>query len=196
MKLCAQCGKEFVPRHFNDKLCGPECKREWQLKMHREASARQRAKRVKVTPKSMEPRPCEICGEIYQPNTPNQRACSKVECRRGVGGALTVDSEVACVICGTKFLAKAGSYRKTCSNPACEFTLNSQTQKANREKERNGEKPPPPFGIPCPWKSGYMTACDMPPGVTSWSDPIMDPMSWGFPMRTFSVPNVAREVAA
>ncbi|NCC85607.1 MAG: hypothetical protein EOM03_16000 [Clostridia bacterium] len=48
--------------------------------------------------------------------------------------------------------------------------------------------------MPCPWESGKLDT--LPLGVTSWSDPIMDPLSGGFPMRTFSVPNVAREVAA
>lgn len=48
--------------------------------------------------------------------------------------------------------------------------------------------------MPCPWDTHKLDT--LPPGVTSWSDPIMDPLSGGFPMRTFSVPSVAREVAA
>ena len=48
--------------------------------------------------------------------------------------------------------------------------------------------------MPCPWESHKLDT--LPFGVTSWSDPIMDPMSGGFPMRTFSVPSAARSVAA
>lgn len=50
------------------------------------------------------------------------------------------------------------------------------------------------FCMPCPWATHKLDT--LPLGVTSWSDPIMDPLSGGFPMRTFSVPKVAREAAA
>jgi len=177
MKVCPECGNEFKPKHFNDKLCGPDCKALWAKRKHREASALARQRRPRPLAKSMQPRPCEICGDIFKPNSPNQRACSKVECRRGVGGAMTVDSEVACVICGTKFLAKAGSYRKTCADPACEFALNSQTQKANREKEKSAPKPPPDYGMPCPWATPGKLGSG-PEGV-SWYSAQADPMTRG-----------------
>ncbi len=64
------------------------------------------------------------------------------------------------------------------------------TNKALKEAAAQG----PQAGMPCPWDTHKLAT--LPPGVTSWSDPIMDPLSGGFPMRTFSVPSAAREVAA
>ena len=58
------------------------------------------------------------------------------------------------------------------------------------------------FSIPDPWtpykdKHGNVWPAmkSQIPGV-SWNDPIMDPMSRGFPLVTFSVPSTAAEVAA
>ena len=195
MKTCAECGKEFKPRHFNDKLCSPECKEEWRRRKQRESSVRARAKRPRKPAPSMTPRPCEVCGEIFKPGAPNQRACSKIECRRVIGGALTVDTEIECAICGKTFLARAGSHRRTCGSQACAFRLNSQTQIANRAREKQGPRPVAPWMHPmdCPWETGKLDT--LPPGVASWDCPEMDPMSGGFPMIIFNAP-VAQEVAA
>jgi hypothetical protein len=47
------------------------------------------------------------------------------------------------------------------------------TNKAMKEAAAQG----PQGGMPCPWQMGYLTT--LPPGVTSWDDPIMDPLGAG-----------------
>ena len=72
--------------------------------------------------------------------------------------------------------------------------LNGFERKPPQRVKEIAKQPVQPIDtIPCPWASGQLDT--LPPGV-NWDDPIMDPMSGGFPMITFNAPSVAQEVAA
>ena len=62
------------------------------------------------------------------------------------------------------------------------------------KKDEDADTTPPwAHDMKCPWEKGLFDT--LPHGVTTWDDPIMDPMSGWFPMITFNAP-VAQEVAA
>ena len=106
-----------------------------------------------------------------------------------------------CPYCGEKPIKTSGT-SKTCGDAPCMAEHKRLTNREREHRQRIAETERPTvelatlgqYAMPCPWATHKLDK--LPHGVTSWSDPIMDPMSGGFPMTTFSVPNVAREVAA
>ena len=106
-----------------------------------------------------------------------------------------------CPYCG-KLPIKTSGLSKTCGEPQCMAEHKRVTNREREQRQRISEIEKPIVGLatlgqysmPCPWESHKLDT--LPYGVTSWSDPIMDPLSGGFPMRTFSVPSTARRVAA
>lgn len=153
---------------------------------------------------------CLICGK---PIT-DQPKCSKVhkgECatlwqrerdkKKWAERAENVDwkQERNCIVCQTPFVPRQ-PHQASCDDVDCRKTM-----KRNR-KQRESIRPnmtaqandKPAVGnmdntMDCPWATRKFDT--LPPGVRSWDDPIMDPMSGGFPMNYFNAP-VAQEVAA
>lgn len=72
------------------------------------------------------------------------------------------------------------------------FIPSIATPRGEQIKKAILEKFIPPDPMDCPWAKGKFDT--LPVGVASRDDPIMDPMSGGFPMRTFNAP-VAQECA-
>ena len=163
------------------------------------------------------PRPCEVCGATFKPFQPNQknmqRICLQARDEEADRYAIAEKSKPkpervkVCPECGAKYTPR-NILTPTCGKQKCVKSYRSKQNKkyqsrhllANAEKIQSEivakkrakwmeERERILSQIVCPWSAGYMT--DLPFGVTSWSDPIMDPLSGGFPMRTFSVPNAA-----
>lgn len=216
--ICVICNEFFVPRKNSRQVC---CDK----KSCRAARKKQMRAKLEGKPlNALGPRPCEVCGATFKPFQPNQKTCSNHYCKREMKkrtAALRAIAEKAkpkpervkvCPECGAKYTPR-NILTPTCGKQKCVKSYRSKQNKkyqsrhllANAEKIQSEivakkrakwmeERERILSQIVCPWSAGYMT--DLPFGVTSWSDPIMDPLSGGFPMRTFSVPNVAREVAA
>jgi len=72
-KICAVCGKEFVPLTNRQKCCHGACGREWH---HRLEIAYQEKHKTGYKPKA-----CLMCGEIFVPTGRCAKYCSK--CREG-----------------------------------------------------------------------------------------------------------------
>ena len=201
VKQCAECGRDFKPKHWHDKWCGEECKDIATKRRHRENNARYRARSPRPKAPSLQPRECPICGDMYTPIGVGQKSCEKFACRRAVGAYASRDSIEKCVVCGDEYEVKKGSYKQTCDKHTCVCAFNQITQQRaaqsmRAKKDEDADTTPPwKHDMKCPWEKGLFERDTLPHGVRSWDDPIMDPMSGGFPMRTFSAP-VAREVAA
>ena len=219
MAKCSICGKEYVPnRSSKQKLCGSQvCKRE--------NKRRVRAKREGYKLTDRTPRPCVVCGQLYIPHQSNQTTCQEFACKaegrklaaiRRYHAKRDADAET-CPICNRKYVPKYDG-QKTCGGSRCVYAL--RIQNAPKETRackycRTEFQTTPNSGrvfcqddcrenwndeqrliakreqIECPF-GGMQT---MIPGLPTWDCPEMDPMSGGFPMRTFNAP-MAREVAA
>jgi hypothetical protein len=80
-KGCAMCGTEFIGERADSKTCAdPDCKRRWQNLLRAEAAKRRRAERKAA----IEPRPCQICGEMFTPKIQGRRGdtCSNPRCQQ------------------------------------------------------------------------------------------------------------------
>ena len=216
--ICVICKEFFVPnKNARQVCCGKkECQaaRKKQMRMKLEGRP--------LVP--LDPRPCESCGSMFKPSQPNQKTCNNHHCKREMKkktAALLAMQKKAkpdpsrikvCSECGVSYSPR-NILSPTCGAERCVKSYRSKQNKKHRSrhlavnadniqsellaKKRAkwiGERERIMSQIVCPWESGYMT--DLPPGVTSWADPIMDPMSGGFPMREFHVQSVAREVAS
>ena len=133
---------------------------------------------------------CAYCGKKYVVSGTSQKYCSP-KCRKGQdnrnkrNNARTLAT--TCIICGCEFMTSPNTKAKTCGRDCLlkyRSELTAESYKA--QKTQGGMNVWNEYIMPCPWESGYMT--DLPPGVTAWSDPQMDPMSGGFPMVTFNAP--------
>lgn len=184
---CAICGTRFeAPRGRT--TCGEECRKKYKYEQNK-----------KRTPTEMRlgaTGSCSLCGATFIRKSPKQKYCSQI-CQTRAGGkyarAKAKIVPAKCIICGADFLTSISAQARTCSKP-CTLKLRSQLAKARNADKKPYLKNDASFCMPCPWESHKLDT--VPPGVTSWDDPVMDPMSAGFPMRTFRVPNVASEVAA
>lgn len=70
--FCKYCGEEIQEiRSHNTAYCDSDCRRAARLKVIADAAAITRP-----------PRPCALCGEMYQPPKVTSMYCSKPECRK------------------------------------------------------------------------------------------------------------------
>lgn len=179
VKICEECGRDFTPRHWHDKWCGPICKDIATKRRHRVNNARYRASKEKVKAPSMQPKQCPVCHETYEPAGTGQKSCDKFACRRAVGACASKDSIEPCVICGKDYLVKKHSYKQTCSDE-CEKAFNSLTQAKVAEtiNEKNAATPPWKHDMKCPWASKQLT--HQPAPGYGWHTAEADPMSAGW----------------
>lgn len=179
VKICEECGRDFTPRHWHDKWCGPECKDIATKRRHRLNNAKYRAAKEKVKAPSMQPKQCPVCHETYEPAGTGQKSCDKFACRRAVGACASKDSIEPCVICGKDYLVKKHSYKQTCSDE-CERAFNSITQAkvAETVNEKNAATPSWKHDMKCPWSARLF---DTPPAPGyGWHTAEADPMSAGW----------------
>ena len=187
---CTQCGKTFAHKSPLALTCSTQCR--WARKRDMDIRAKSGKGRIGTMEK------CQHCGKSFLVAGSTQKYCSP-RCRKRSENetvrAAARTRPAKCIICGKNFLTSKNSKAKTCG-PECLAAYKSElTTARERQKKIDGSvNSYGEFCMACPWDTHKLAT--LPPGVTSWSDPIMDPLSGGFPMRTFSVPNVAREVAA
>ena len=204
-----------MPRTANQVSCGdPKCRAE--------KKRRRRAKREGRELLPMDPRPCAVCGKVYTPRQANQVACGEYACmlemRRRAAKAryaakLAKGPHHACPICRKSMIPVNGK-SATCQKKACIeawavlkkaelVAANNELQKRQRMEAAEAERQRKLASIQCPFAGPWTDdkgriwpqMSTNTPGV-NWDDPIMDPMSGGFPMITFNAPSVAHEVAA
>lgn len=184
---CAICGMKFdAPRGRT--TCGEECRKKYKYEQNKKRTPTEMRLGAIGT--------CSMCGATFTRKAPKQKYCSQICQTRASGKYARAKAKIVptkCIICGADFLTSISAQARTCSKP-CTLKLRSQLAKSRAADKKPYLKNDDSFCMSCPWQTGTLDT--MPLGVTSWSDPIMDPMSGGFPMRTFSVPSTAREVAA
>ena len=141
---------------------------------------------------------CAYCGKKYVVSGTTQKYCSP-KCRKGQdnrnkrNNARTLAT--TCIICGKGFMTSPNTKAKTCGKDCLlKYRSDLTVERYKAQKAQGAMNAWNEYMMPCPWDTHKLAT--LPPGVTSWSDPIMDPLSGGFPMRTFSVPSAALEVAA
>lgn len=201
-RKCVVCGTEFAIRSAQHKTCSPECAQE----IRRRKRAKREGRKVNVM--GMAPRPCIICGEVYQPKQSNQTTCyshhCKLEVRRRNARARyesVKKSQRRCSICKRMFTPPTPG-TMICARDECAAEhLRRQRQKdrqaylerqreiieAERRAREAAEMERRVAAAQCPFR-GYRddykhTVAPMQtmvPGITSWSDPRMDPMSAGW----------------
>lgn len=136
---------------------------------------------------------CKICGAEFVPyRSAKQTLCGSPKCKaennrlvraRRVQSLRIQKAQKetrSCKYCGAEFQTTLKSGRVFCQNDCRKNWHAEQRLLANREH------------IECPFPKMQT----MIPGISTWDCPEMDPLSGGFPMITFNVPNAAREVAA
>lgn len=144
-KICVQCGREFVPRHFNQTLCSDICKR--RRNTERDGQYYRRLKGLAVSMRhSM--RHCVVCDREFTPNAPNQLTCSP-ECRtkfkakrrrqyylKHEAPTEPYSEKKICVICGKEFDA----YRPTSKACSPECALEVKRRGTRDWKARHAER--------------------------------------------------------
>lgn len=215
---CKVCKKNFErPLVSRREVCSDDCRNTLDKRL--KVEYRRRLRQTGPKPR------CAHCGDEINTNRGakycNKPECQKARKRKNNDAAMMRQVELMrsatsrkCPICGKWFDKRSDMY-VTCGGERC-VKANARKVKLERARVRREEQRRAleiaeqrrlgeglhipqrmPVGaietIPCPWSSGQLDT--LPPGVTSWSDPIMDPMSGGFPMITFNAP-VAQEVAA
>lgn len=133
-RICAYCGKDFIPTHGRQKYCCKECYDE----AHKESFRSARAK--EIVGKTMK---CEVCGKEFVASTVQSKYCSK-ECSNKVfyqkarAKRLARKSKMTCEMCG-KPLTDYRSYLY-CSKE-CTQKAKRQMLKENSEINRQMAKP-------------------------------------------------------
>ena len=184
---CTHCGKVFdSPRGRT--TCSDACKKAHKYEQNKKRTPE--ANRLGAIIK------CPVCEKFFKRTAVGQKYCclgcqNRARNKSVAAKAKTIPA--TCCICGKPFLTSASAMARTCGKE-CLLKLRSRLAKERAADKKPYLKADDSYCMPCPWESHKLDT--LPYGVTSWSDPIMDPLSGGFPMRTFSVPNVAREVAA
>lgn len=186
---CAHCGTEFEHENKNVMLCSDACRKA----RKRDQDIRCKSGRSIVGQIFK----CRYCGKKYEVTGTTQKFCS-TRCRKGQENRLKRNNSrtlpATCIICGQGFMTSPNTKAKTCGNECLQKYRSALTRdRAAAQKMAGQTNAFGEFCMPCPWATHKLDT--LPPGVSSWDDPIMDPLSAGFPMITFSVP-VAREVAA
>jgi hypothetical protein len=69
-KNCVECGKEFIPRNCNAKLCSTECRYVWEKR--REVIRG----RINYMPFSIPEKKCALCNATFKPKTGAHKYCS------------------------------------------------------------------------------------------------------------------------
>lgn len=111
-RICAVCGKEFVPHHYREMNCSEECKREYHRILCREYQKQKRGGRPPWQPQE---KTCIICGKTFWATHPSEKMCSD-ECRsirwheqnsRAVEKYREKkrDRNKVCIVCGKPFIA-------------------------------------------------------------------------------------------
>ena len=174
---CVVCGKKFSHKSPLAKTCSPTCKRVTKAAIN----ARRRNGRGVVGSTAT----CEQCGQTFVKTGTVQRFCT-TKCQKKHNNRAYMQSrltiETVCQVCGKDFFTSQNSRAKTCSN-ACKSVL-----------MRKKGTPPMPVPMPCPWATGSLAT--LPPGVTSWDCPEMDPMSCGTARVMMKFETEARRKAA
>lgn len=185
---CVQCGAKFEHASPLALTCSHKCR----LARKRNQDILAKSGRGRVGTIDV----CPQCGKKYVVEGTTQRYCS-LRCRRRKEGETARNAAktkpARCIVCGRDFLTSKNSKAKTCGKDCLIRYKSILTTERERQKKADAMSNCE-TSMSCPWKSGKLDT--MPLGVASWSDPVMDPMSGGFPMITFSVPSTAREVAA
>lgn len=201
---CVICGDEFERKGNNlQVLCGKES-------CARARALQKRYEREKKNRPDLSPRACAVCGAMFTPRHPVARVCQTMECilaRKRIENAKRREQErlvreprvALCAICGKEFTPKSSASRHC--GPECQRTNKLRQEAAWREKKYGKRKRETQtffndWGpqIPCPWEAGYMVRLE--PGVRSWLDPIMDPMSYGMAMPVWVNIRDIKECAA
>lgn len=183
---CTHCGKVFdSPRGRT--TCSDACKKAHKYEQNKKRTPE--ASRLGAIIK------CPVCEKFFKRTAVGQKYCclgcqNRARNKSVAAKAKTIPA--TCCICGKPFLTSASTMARTCGKE-CLLKLRSRLAKERAADKKPYLKADDSYCMPCPWESEKLDT--LPFGVTSWSDTIMDPLSGGFPMRTFSVPNVAREVA-
>ena len=203
-RRCVICGATYTTPHARQVTCGSsECTKENLLAVAKRNSKKRRAKAV-ASKSWRKPIKCRICGKEFVRERWNQNTCPNKECKRlsknwNQTSSPNMEQKV-CKCCGVTYTPRTRN-QTVCGSDRCVRWRKNQRRGQQLAVSKVVNSTPVQnfstfgqYAMPCPWESHKLGT--MPLGVTSWSDPIMDPLSGLFPMRTFSVPNVAREVAA
>ena len=164
---CANCGKTYdSPRGRT--TCSEICRKAVQYEKNR-----------KRTPEYMRVGAlcrCPVCNKAFTRTGIGQKYCSQ-KCQaynaNKAARAKVRKVDAVCVICGAKFKTTASTMARTCQM-SCTLKLRSQLAKARNGDSKRGDDS---FCMPCPWANHKLDT--LPPGVTTWDDPIMDPLGCG-----------------
>ena len=134
IKVCQNCGKEFVADHKNRKYCSDECEKEGNRKRHAKNKRAKKKKPVII---------CAWCGKEFVASHANTKYCSD-ECRiaamrgRYVRKAETITK--ICQNCGKEFVADPKN-RKYCSEECKKEQHKAQVLRYRMKKRAKKKKP-------------------------------------------------------
>lgn len=172
---CLHCGNEIPMRQ---KYC---TKRECQLARKR-ANANAANERYAEMMRSEKKRQCPECGRWFDKRSTMYVTCGREDCVKSRARKVKAEG------------GRVREERRKRERSMAEVRLAAQTPPEEIERKIANAQ--------CPFRGYYDDKMHWMdplrtnvPGITSWSDPRMDPMSGGFPMNYFSAP-VAQEVAA
>ena len=121
-KVCKLCGSEFVPKSSRQTYCNAEIIRKCEVcgaefkSTCNPSAPRVCSRSCASKAATLKEFKCEICGELFHPNSPRQKYCKKPIKRN-------------CALCGAEFETYCGSTTQTCSESCLKkYTTQKQQQ--------------------------------------------------------------------
>lgn len=172
-RQCAYCGRMFENENRNVMTCSEECRKA----RKKEQDIRCKAGKGRVGQIIS----CRYCGKKFAVNGTTQKFCSP-KCRKAQENRLKRNNartlKATCIICGREFMTSPNTKAKTCGGECLlKYRSTLAIERAKKAREAGVVNAFGEFCMPCPWETHKLDT--LPPGVSSWDDPIMDPMGCG-----------------